>query len=52
MYHGQNRIRNASVLAEFDLVVTTYSTLAADDGGAFRAHDPSSPIRQIRWYES
>jgi len=29
-YHGQKRVRNPAVLANFDLVVTTYETLSAD----------------------
>ena len=32
-YHGSNRVRDATKLAEFDLVVTTFETLASDWSG-------------------
>ena len=47
MYHGQKRIRDVKALAEdFDLVVTTYQTLASDRGKAGINH----PLAQIEWY--
>ena len=32
-YHGTNRVRDAAKLAEYDLVVTTFETLASDWAG-------------------
>ena len=47
MYHGQKRIRDPARLAsEFDLVVTTYQTIAADRGKFGLNH----PTARIEWY--
>ena len=47
MYHGQKRIRDPARLAnEFDLVVTTYQTIAADRGKFGLNH----PTAHIEWY--
>ena len=47
MYHGQKRIRDAKLLAEeFDLIVTTYQTLASDRGKLGVNH----PLSQIEFY--
>jgi SNF2 family DNA or RNA helicase len=47
VYHGQKRVRDAARLAEdYDLVVTTYQTVAADRGNFGLNH----PIAQIEWY--
>ena len=47
MYHGQKRIRDPKKLAEdFDLIVTTYQTLASDRGKQNINH----PLNQIEWY--
>ena len=47
MYHGTKRIKDAKKLAQdFDLIVTTYQTLASDRGKDQRDH----PMSQIEWY--
>jgi hypothetical protein len=47
MYHGQKRIRDPKQLAQdFDLIVTTYQTLASDRGKQNINH----PLNQIEWY--
>ena len=47
MYHGQSRIRNPATLAsEFDLIVTTYATLAADQAGK---NGEPGPLHQVQW---
>ena len=52
-YHGTNRSRNANILAEKSIVVTTYATLASD--ATFHAKKSNSrnycpPTEQIRWW--
>mmetsp|Transcript_50887 Transcript_50887/g.94823 ORF Transcript_50887/g.94823 Transcript_50887/m.94823 type:complete len:919 (+) Transcript_50887:66-2822(+) len=47
MYHGNNRIRDSRRLAQdYDLVVTTYSTLASDSS----SRDVGEPLQQIVWH--
>ena len=47
MYHGQKRIKDAARLAnDFDLVVTTYQTIASDRGKFGLNH----PTARIEWY--
>jgi|AntAceMinimDraft_5_1070358.scaffolds.fasta_scaffold12447_3 SNF2 family DNA or RNA helicase len=47
MYHGTKRIKDPKKLAEdFDLVVTTYQTLASDRGKLTINH----PTSQIEWF--
>jgi SNF2 family DNA or RNA helicase len=53
-YHGQNRNRDANVLAKSAIVVTTYQVLASDDKyHRAKSSDPSSycpPLEQVRWW--
>jgi hypothetical protein len=52
-YHGQNRKRNAIVLAKHALVVTTYAVLQSDAyHHATKSNDPDycAPCEQIRWW--
>ena len=47
MYHGQKRIRDPERLAnDYDLVVTTYQTIASDRG----KHGLNHPTAQVEWY--
>jgi SNF2 family DNA or RNA helicase len=47
MYHGQKRVRDPVRLAnDYDLVVTTYQTIASDRGKVGLNH----PTAQIEWY--
>lgn len=52
-YHGQSRKRNALVLAQHALVVTTYAVLQSDAyHHASKSNDPDycAPCEQIRWW--
>ncbi|XP_034972414.2 transcription termination factor 2 isoform X1 [Zootoca vivipara] len=62
LYHGSNRIKNTTVLSEYDIVVTTYSILAKEiptqkEEGEVAADDhvvqdksvPFSPLLWIHW---
>lgn len=44
VYHGQTRTNNAWDLKKFDLVVTTYGTVASDFRGL------GSPLKQLKWF--
>ncbi len=44
IYHGQNRSTNAWDLRRYDLVITTYGTVASDFRGL------ASPLRQLKWF--
>lgn len=52
-YHGGNRPRKVSLLAEQDVVVTTYETLSSDMLGRTKSAnvkgDPN-PLTQIKWW--
>eukprot|EP00039_Didymoeca_costata_P002706 m.62017 g.62017 ORF g.62017 m.62017 type:complete len:1191 (+) comp11477_c0_seq1:243-3815(+) len=53
-YHGQNRSRNSEVLANQDIVVTTYATLSSDASYWKKKSDASkgyvSPLESIIWH--
>uniref|UniRef100_A0A8D2LUB8 Transcription termination factor 2 n=1 Tax=Varanus komodoensis TaxID=61221 RepID=A0A8D2LUB8_VARKO len=55
LYHGPNRIKNTTVLADYDVVVTTYSILAKEiptqkeDADMADKSFPFSPLRWIHW---
>jgi SWI/SNF-related matrix-associated actin-dependent regulator of chromatin subfamily A3 len=51
MYHGTNRIRDPMRLAkDFDLVVTTYATMASDFGGKKGNNGEGfPPLGDIEW---
>ena len=49
VYHGSNRIDDPLELAEFDVVLTTYGTVAADMSNK-SSRDRLSPIRQLKWF--
>ncbi|KAF2837186.1 hypothetical protein M501DRAFT_938002 [Patellaria atrata CBS 101060] len=47
IYHGSNRKQDVKELATYDIVITTYSTIAADsDNKRFRVR----PIDQTNWF--
>jgi SNF2 family DNA or RNA helicase len=45
-YHGQGRERKLDVLAQSDVVITTYNTLATD----FTSLNRKSLLHKIHWY--
>ena len=49
VYHGPNRIQNAFELSKFDVVITTYGTVASDFSGR-SSKGTVSPLRQLRWF--
>ena len=53
-YHGQDRNRDANILAQHSIVVTTYQVLASDATyhakKAKAGSDYCPPLEQIRWW--
>jgi SNF2 family DNA or RNA helicase len=49
IYHGNNRSRNVDVLAEYDIVITTYSTIASEFIGRSKKRD-GSPLFQTNFF--
>ncbi|XP_057736990.1 putative SWI/SNF-related matrix-associated actin-dependent regulator of chromatin subfamily A member 3-like 1 [Arachis stenosperma] len=43
MYYGDKRAKNAEDLMDYDLVLTTYSTLSVEED------DPDSPVKKVVW---
>ena len=46
VYHGQGRTNDAAQLQRYDVVVTTYGTVASD----FRGLSSPSPLGQLKWF--
>lgn len=44
IYHGQGREGNAQILADADIVLSTYHTIAYEEP------DKTSPLWQIKWF--
>jgi hypothetical protein len=44
LYHGYGRVGDAKVLAESNLVLSTYHTIAHE------SHDITSPMWKIKWF--
>ncbi|KAL8666559.1 MAG: hypothetical protein Q9202_001357 [Teloschistes flavicans] len=54
MYHGQSKKQsvNAEMLAEYDVVITTYGTLSTEyvpEGRSEEANSPSSNLFSVKW---
>lgn len=51
-YHGGQRERNVTKLSKFDVVVTTYETLASDMAGRSKslADKEANPLPKIKWW--
>lgn len=50
IYHGQNRIRNPDLLSKFDLVVTTYGSVASECTSRFGKKKGPFPLEEIGWF--
>ena len=50
VYHGAGRERNPFLLADNDIVITTYSTAATEMFGKNKDDAKSSPLASIRWF--
>ena len=49
VYHGPTRTQNAFELCKYDVVITTYGTVASDIFGK-ASKGSASPLRQLKWF--
>lgn len=47
-YHGSDRSRDPKYLSKFDVVLTTYQTLAAEY--SMKSNEPNGPLMDVNWY--
>ncbi|KAI1811172.1 SNF2 family N-terminal domain-containing protein [Poronia punctata] len=50
IYHGSNRIKDASKLADFDLVMTTYGSVASEVNARSKGKSGPWPLEEIGWF--
>ncbi|KAH7030928.1 SNF2 family domain-containing protein [Microdochium trichocladiopsis] len=50
IYHGSNRIKDAKKLAEFDLVITTYGSVASEVTARHKGRAGSYPLEEVGWF--
>ncbi|ORY63115.1 SNF2 family N-terminal domain-containing protein [Pseudomassariella vexata] len=50
IYHGSNRIKDLRKLAEFDLVLTTYGSVATELSNRHRGKSGQYPLEELGWF--
>ncbi|KAI0815779.1 SNF2 family N-terminal domain-containing protein [Xylaria sp. FL0064] len=50
VYHGSNRIKDANVLADYDMVLTTYGSVASEVTARNRGKSGPWPLEEIGWF--
>ncbi|KAI0206329.1 SNF2 family N-terminal domain-containing protein [Astrocystis sublimbata] len=50
IYHGSNRIKDASVLADYDMVLTTYGSVASEVNARNKGKPGPWPLEEIGWF--
>jgi SNF2 family DNA or RNA helicase len=50
IYHGSNRIKDIERLAQFDLVITTYGSVASEHNKRAKGKDGNFPLEDINWF--
>ncbi|EPQ67026.1 Bgt-5364 [Blumeria graminis f. sp. tritici] len=50
IYHGTNRIKDVEKLATYDLVITTYGSVASEFNNRIKKKNGSYPLEQINWF--
>lgn len=50
IYHGSNRIKDVNKLAEFDLVITTYGSVASEFGHRGKQKAGTYPLEEMNWF--
>ncbi|KAI0396340.1 SNF2 family N-terminal domain-containing protein [Xylariaceae sp. FL0594] len=50
IYHGSNRIKDAKKLAEYDLVMTTYGSVASEVTARSKGKSGPWPLEEIGWF--
>ncbi|KAN0104411.1 SNF2 family helicase/ATPase-like protein [Hyaloscypha variabilis] len=50
VYHGTNRVKDIRKLAEYDLVITTYGSVASEFNCRSRKRAGTYPLEEINWF--
>ncbi|POS86791.1 hypothetical protein EPUL_001752 [Erysiphe pulchra] len=50
VYHGAHRLRDPEKLAEYDLVITTYGSIASEFNNRCKGKSGSYPLEEINWF--
>ncbi|TGJ88287.1 hypothetical protein E0Z10_g413 [Xylaria hypoxylon] len=50
IYHGSNRIKDANLLVDYDMVLTTYGSVASEVTARNRGKPGSWPLEEIGWF--
>lgn len=50
IYHGAGRIKDVEKLAEFDIVITTYGSVASEFTHRSKNKDGTYPLEEINWF--
>ncbi|KAI2781915.1 SNF2 family N-terminal domain-containing protein [Daldinia loculata] len=50
IYHGSNRIKDPEKLAMFDLVLTTYGSVASEVASRNKGRQGSYPLEEVGWF--
>ena len=50
IYHGSNRIKDVSVLADYDMVLTTYGSVASEVTARNKGKAGPWPLEEIGWF--
>jgi SNF2 family DNA or RNA helicase len=50
IYHGANRIKDVKKLAEYDLVITTYGSVASEFNHRSKKKHGTYPLEEINWF--
>ncbi|KAI0888831.1 SNF2 family N-terminal domain-containing protein [Annulohypoxylon maeteangense] len=50
IYHGSNRIKDPKILAKFDLVLTTYGSVASEVQARNKGRPSPCPLEEVGWF--
>ncbi|KAI2469954.1 SNF2 family N-terminal domain-containing protein [Annulohypoxylon bovei var. microspora] len=50
IYHGSNRIKNPDILAKFDIVMTTYGSVASEVQARNKGRPNPCPLEEVGWF--
>ncbi|KAI2624396.1 SNF2 family N-terminal domain-containing protein [Hypoxylon sp. NC1633] len=50
IYHGSNRIKDPKRLAEFDIILTTYGSVASEVAARNKGRVGSYPLEEVGWF--
>ncbi|KAB8303436.1 hypothetical protein EYC80_004861 [Monilinia laxa] len=50
IYHGANRIKDVEKLSEYDVVITTYGSVASECNNRNKKKDGKYPLEEMNWF--